>query len=57
MTNYERIKNMSIEEMAGEISCHGADSCLPEKSCRECCLEFLKKEAEENEPATEISGQ
>ncbi|MGI6751113.1 MAG: Lar family restriction alleviation protein [Anaerovoracaceae bacterium] len=51
MTNYEMIRNMSIEEMAvtitcpnemglAEIECDHSD----DHNCRQCCLNWLKKE-------------
>ena len=51
MTNFERIKSMSIEEMActltcphemgmAEIECDHSDS----KNCYKCCLEWLMQE-------------
>jgi hypothetical protein len=54
MTNYEYIKNMSIEEMAvtimcpnelgmAEIECDKSDGC----NCCQCCLDWLNKEVEE----------
>ena len=56
MTNYERIKNMSIEEMAvtlmcpnemgmAEIECDYSDS----KNCCQCLLGWLKKDEENAE--------
>lgn len=52
MTNYELIKNMSIEEMAvtitcpnemgmADIECDKSDEC----NCCECCLGWLQQEA------------
>lgn len=51
MTNYERIRNMSIEEMAvtlmcpnemgmAEIECNHEDW----RNCSKCCLEWLAAE-------------
>lgn len=51
MTNYELIKNMTIEEMAltimcpnetgmADIECDKSD----ERNCRQCCLEWLNSE-------------
>lgn len=56
MTNYERIKNMSIEEMAvtimcpndmgmAEIKCDKSDDC----NCCKCCLEWLQQDNEKTE--------
>lgn len=53
MTNYELIKNMSIEEMAvtltcpndmgmAEIECDRTDHC----DCAKCTLEWLKQESD-----------
>lgn len=53
MTNYEMIKNMSIEEMAvtlmcpnemgmAEIDCDQSDQC----NCCKCCLAWLQQEAQ-----------
>jgi len=54
MTNYEFIKNMSIEEMAvtimcpndmgmAEISCDKSNKC----DCCKCCLEWLKEDVKD----------
>jgi len=56
MTNYEYIKNMSVEEMAVMIMCPNEfaaaeiprDHC-DKKSCCECCLEWLQAEEGEAE--------
>ena len=51
MTNYDLLKNMSIEEMAvtimcpnemgmAEIECDHSD----DKNCCQCCLDWLKSE-------------
>lgn len=58
MTNYERIKNMSIEEMANEMAQQGCGECgIPPKFCRErkedkceqIALAWLNLKAEEKE--------
>jgi hypothetical protein len=52
MTNYEVLKNMSIEEMAvtimcpnemgmAEIECNHDDNC----NCCQCCLKWLMQES------------
>jgi len=50
MTNYEYIKNMSVEEMAVTIMCPNelGTAGIPcdhsdDKNCCECCLEWLQK--------------
>lgn len=54
MTNYELIKNMSIEEMAvtimcpnemgmAEIDCDKSD----DRNCCQCCLDWLREEAKQ----------
>lgn len=53
MTNYELMKNMSIEEMAAtimcpnemgmaDIECDKSDEC----DCCKCCLEWLQQECD-----------
>lgn len=51
MTNYERIKNMSIEEMAVSLMCPAdIDECFikhkdcNERNCCQCTLEYLKSD-------------
>lgn len=52
MTNYDLIKNMSIEEMAvtimcpnemgmAEIECDKSDKC----NCSQCCLDWLRSDS------------
>lgn len=54
MTNYELMKNMSIEEMAvtimcpnemgmAEIPCDKSDKC----DCCKCCLDWLKEDVKD----------
>lgn len=50
MTNYEMLKNISIEEMAVTIMCPNetgmADiDCPGHGNCRQCCLDWLKSES------------
>ena len=51
MTNYERIKQMSIEEMASYF-CIGGLSCPPsycrDSKCSECFKKWLESEADDN---------
>lgn len=56
-TNYEAIKEMSVEEMAYEIECPtgwGVENCprIREKSCHECIVDWLNAPAEEEDDAT-----
>lgn len=49
MTNYERIKQMSIDEMAYTIMCpydFDTDMCK-ERNCIDCTKEWLEMEVEE----------
>lgn len=63
-TNYEKIRDMSVEEMAeflldvatenadcmtGEISCKWENSAAHNKGCGNCFREWLEKEAEDDE--------
>ena len=54
MTNYEKIKAMSVEEMAKFLFEHKADrpncgfiDCLSLDNCKECYELWLEEEAEE----------
>lgn len=48
MTNGDKIRNMSDEELAEIILCPFRGSiCLWEKNCKECCLWWLKEQCEE----------
>ena len=53
MTNYEHIKQMSVEEMASYL-CIGGLSCPPnapycrDSKCPECFKKWLESEADEN---------
>lgn len=50
MTNADRIRAMSDEELAKIIMCPydvDPDSCCPESTCLECCKKWLKQPAEE----------
>lgn len=51
VTNYERLKDMSVEELASFVKCprflerdNAAPVCLLEKSCRQCTLDWLAKD-------------
>lgn len=52
MTNYERIKNMSIEELAVSLMCPAEIDCTFDKkthckdgeNCVQCTMEYLKRE-------------
>lgn len=51
MTNYEKIKNMSIEEMANikvcpytKPKCKKMYKCLTNATCKDCRLNWLRKE-------------
>ena len=53
MTNYEKIRNMSIEEMSGVLQCPslngaqiGKNGNCGNKDCNKCILEWLLKESE-----------
>lgn len=49
MTNADRIRSMTDEELAVVIMCpHGIDGslCLPDHDCVKCTLEWLKKPVE-----------
>ncbi len=49
-TNADRIREMSIEELAVIIMCpHDVDPdcCVESKGCVECCKKWLESEAEE----------
>ena len=55
MTNYDKIKNMTIKEMATffkDKACIGVMkqyqlTCSKFNNCRECWLDYLKQEADE----------
>lgn len=49
MTNFEKIKNMSIDEMAQIVRCPGTDAkCMGSSiSCIDCCKQWLESEVEE----------
>lgn len=51
MTNYEKIKQMSIDEMAYSIMCpYDTDPDMCGKNdCIKCTKEWLEEEAKENE--------
>lgn len=60
LTNYDRVRALSIEEMAKGIKCplEGFDDisdmgfssmeCIDPTGCRECCVDWLKSEAKNN---------
>jgi hypothetical protein len=51
MTNYERIKNQSIEEMATFLSmysCRSLEVLLDNHDCEDWLLEWLKADESEN---------
>jgi hypothetical protein len=59
MTNYELMKNMSIEEMAVTIMCPNETGMADiecdksdERDCCECCLEWLQQECDTTEADT-----
>lgn len=48
MTNGERIRGMSDEELAEIIKCPlKGKKCLWAESCKECCIRWLKEKCEE----------
>lgn len=48
MTNYEKVKQMSIDEMAYTLMCpYDADGDTCVDNCIECTRQWLEKEAEE----------
>ena len=50
MTKADAIRQMSDEDLAYIMICPmgiDKDSCIPDSNCIECCLEWLKQEAEE----------
>lgn len=59
ITNYDRVRNMSIEELAKGIQCplEGFDDitdmgfskmeCIEPSGCKECCINWLKSEAKQ----------
>ena len=53
MKNYDKFKNMSVDEMAGIIqtiancaNCVASEFCEPNKECSESFKEWLEQEAE-----------
>ena len=60
MKNHERIRNMSIEELADIIMCPEDTArtdlepvCPSNRSCYKCCLEWLQKEEDQDEKLLE----
>ena len=54
MTNYERIRNMSVDEMAVTIMCPneiggGVKCSRGERNCCQCTLDWLNNEADNTE--------
>lgn len=50
MTKADAIRQMSDEDLAYIMICPmgiDKDSCITDSNCIECCLEWLKQEAEE----------
>ncbi len=48
LTNFEKIKAMSIDEMAKIIECPRSEvECKGDISCTACCKQWLESEAEE----------
>lgn len=52
MTNFEKIKIMSVKEAAEEMACFNEKTgrgrvCLEEISCIQCCEQWLSEEASE----------
>ena len=50
MTNFERIKAMSVEEFAeafGEGTICGLIDCCPHGNCKKCILEWLESEVQD----------
>lgn len=59
MTNYDRIKQMSIDEMAHTIMCPydtDANMCN-EVDCIKCTKQWLEQEAEINQRKEDENGQ
>ena len=51
MTNFEKIKAMSIEKLAAIIMCpfdNVPDSCF-DRDCNKCCKEWLESEVQEDD--------
>lgn len=47
MTNFEKIKNMSIDEMAQIVQCPEDDEeCRNDISCIDCCKKWLESEVD-----------
>ena len=51
MTNFERIKNMTVkklaEYLAGLVDCYGCRLNCHKKTCKQTWIEWLKSEVEE----------
>lgn len=47
MTNADCIRDMSDEELADAIACPYDGICFSKGDCHECCLEWLRKSAED----------
>lgn len=47
MTNADRIRSMSDEELVEVIDCPYDSLCFGAENCHECCLEWLQKSAED----------
>lgn len=56
ITNYEKIKNMTVEEMANLIICAVTSKCLA-NDCANCMLEYLCNELTEEDNEQEIVTQ
>jgi len=50
MTNFEKIKQMTVEEMAKIITCPylGDETVDCRENCIECCEKWLESEVEDN---------
>lgn len=52
MTNFEKIKSMTVEEFAKKFSssiCENIDKCCDYNDCNDCIINFLNKEATEQD--------
>ena len=57
MTNYEKIKAMSVEEMANffysffweENICSSMSDCVCNENCHDCAIKYLQQESEDDE--------
>lgn len=47
VTNADRIRNMSDEELADVIACPYDGTCFYKGDCHKCCIEWLQKPAED----------